>query len=163
MHKREKFEVFHLFFGIVGLLVLEGFLLQFLPLNGREEVIIIPFTLIGTVINMYVAIQAIEKVNSRLSMLMFLFLIILEFITFFAFEYWYMVLLQPASFPTLAPDMLSLLFHSTMVFVFGPIYLPATEAGKALMLINTLSSLGIVIFILQNIWQLHHMRRTEQL
>ncbi|KKU50447.1 MAG: hypothetical protein UX71_C0001G0102 [Parcubacteria group bacterium GW2011_GWA1_47_10] len=164
MYKVKRFEVFHLFFGIVGLLILEGVLLQFLPLTGtEEETIIISFTIIGTIANMYVAIQAIEKVNSRLSMLMFLFLIILEFIAFFAFEYWYLILFEPTSFPTVAPDMLSLLFHSTMVFVFNPLFLPATAAGKILLLVNTLSSLAIVIFILQNIWQLHHLPRAEQL
>jgi hypothetical protein len=163
MYKVKKFEILHLFFGIIGLLVLEGILLQFLPIRGMEEAIIIPFTLIGTIVNMYFAIEAIEKVNSRLAMLGLLFFIILEFITFFAFEYWYLIIFDPASFPTVTPDMLSLLFHSTMVFVLNPLYLPATAAGKALILINTLSSLGIVIFILQNIWQLHHLGRTEQL
>jgi hypothetical protein len=157
MRTEKKFEVFHLFFGIVGLLILEGFILQILPVPGVEEMVILTFSIIGAAVNMYVAIQAIEKVDSRLTMLVFLFLIILSFILFFAFEYWYIILVDPASFPTVTADMLSLLLHSTMIFVLNPLYLPGTLAGKALLLINTLSSLGIVIFLLQNIWQLHHL------
>jgi len=163
MDKDKKFDVLHLFFGIAGLLVLEGVLLQYLSALDVSESTILLFSFIGAAMNMYVAIQAIEKVNRRLPMLVFLFLIILEFITFFAFEYWYLVLAQPASFPTVSADMLNLFLHSTMVFVLNPIHLPATPAGNILLLINTLSSFGIVIFILQNIWQLHHVRQREQL
>ena len=130
MDTEKKFDILHLFFGIAGLLVLEGVLFQFLPVIGAEEAIVLLFSVVGVTMNMYVAIQAIEKVNSRLPMLVFLFLIILEFITFFAFEYWYLILFEPTSFPTVAPDMLSLLFHSTMVFVFNPLFLPATAALK---------------------------------
>jgi hypothetical protein len=104
--------------------------------------------------NIYVAIEAIEEVKGRLHVLIFLSLVVLEFIIFFSFEYWYLLLIQPASFPVLTTDWLSLLLHSTMVFVFNPIYLPATVAGRALLLINTLGALGLVLFILQNIWQL---------
>jgi hypothetical protein len=42
-----------------------------------------------------------------------------------------------------------------MVFVFNPLYLPATIIGRVLLAINTLSALGLVLFILQNIWQIH--------
>jgi hypothetical protein len=104
--------------------------------------------------NIYIAIEAIEEVKSHSHVLVFLSFIVLEFIIFFSFEYWYLLLIQPESFPTLSMDVLSLILHSTMVFVFNPLYLPATVAGRALLIINTLSALGLVLFILQNIWQI---------
>lgn len=152
--KDKKFKLSHLLLGIAGLLLIEAALLWFLPAVGTNEVLILIFGIVGAGMNIYVAIKAIEQAKSRLHVLVFLSLIVLEFIIFFSFEYWYLLLVQPASFPTLNIDLLSLLLHSTMVFVFNPIYLPATTVGRALLLVNTLSALGLVLFILQNIWQL---------
>lgn len=153
--KNKKFKLSHLFLGIAGLLIIEGALLWFLPVVTINEWLILLFVIVGVGLNIYVAIEAIEEVKGHLQLLLFLLLIVLEFITFFSFEYWYLLLLQPASFPTLTPDFLSLLLHSTMVFVFNPLYLPATVVGRVLLLINTLSALSLVLFILQNIWQIH--------
>ncbi len=152
--KNKKFTLFHLFWGIVGLLIVQAFLLWFWPNANTNEILIIIFGIVGVGMNIYVAIEAIEEVNSRLEMLIFLSLIVIEFIVFFSFEYWFLILEQPASFPTLTPDFLSLILHSTMVFVFNPLYLPATAVGRVLLLINTIGTLGLVLFILQNIWQL---------
>jgi len=38
-----------------------------------------------------------------------------------------------------------------MVFVFNPLYLPGTSAGRVLLLIQTFAALGLVVFVLQNI------------
>jgi len=151
----KRFKLSHLISGILGLLVIQALLLWFLPVVGANEVFILMFAILGAGMNIYVAVKAIEQVKSRLHVIVFLSLIVLEFIIFFAFEYWFLLLVQPASFPTLGADLLSLLLHSTMVFVFNPLYLPATAVGRALLLVNSLSALGLVLFILQNIWQLH--------
>ncbi len=153
--KNKKFRLSHLFLGIVGLLAIEAILLWLLPVMIINEWLIIVFVIVGVGMNIYVAIEAIEEVKGHLQLLVFLSLIVLEFIIFFSFEYWYLLLVQPASFPTLTPDFFSLLLHSTMIFVFNPLYLPATMAGRALLLINTLSALSLVLFILQNIWQIY--------
>jgi hypothetical protein len=153
--KNKKFKLSHLFLGIAGLLIIEGALIHFLPMEVLDEWLVIFFVIIGVGMNIYVSIEAIEEVSGHLRLLLFLSLIVLEFVVFFAFEYWYLLLLQPASFPTLTPDFFSLLLHSTMVFVFNPLYLPATTVGRALLLANTLSALSLVLFILQNVWQIH--------
>jgi len=153
--KYKKFKLSHLFLGITGLLVVESVLIFLLPVVTINEWLIILFVIIGVGMNTYVAIEAIEEVRDHLRLLSFLLLIVLEFIVFFAFEYLFLLLLQPASFPTLTPDIFSLFLHSTMVFVFNPLYLPATMVGRVLLIINTLSALGLVLFILQNIWQIH--------
>lgn len=150
----KKFKPSHLFLGIGGLLIIQAALLHFLPAVTANEEFILIFGIIGVGMNIYVAVKAIEEIKGRLPMLVFLSLIVLEFIIFFSFEYYFLLLVQPASFPMLTTDWLSLLLHSTMVFVFNPIYLPETVAGRALLLINTLGALGLVLFILQNIWQL---------
>ncbi|MFA6353636.1 MAG: hypothetical protein WCW93_01755 [Candidatus Paceibacterota bacterium] len=152
--KDKKFTLFHLFWGIVGLLIAQAFLFWFWPNASINTGLILIFGIVGVGMNIYVAIEAIEEVSSRLEMLIFLSLIVLEFILFFSFEYWFLILEQPASFPTLTADFLNLVLHSTMVFIFNPIHLPATAVGSALILINTLGTLGLVLFILQNVWQL---------
>lgn len=152
--QRKQFKLSHLFFGTTALLVIQAMLLLFFPDVATNEGFIIIFAIVGAGMNIYVAIEAIEEVSGRLETLAFLSLIVLGFIVFFSFEYWYLLLVQPASFPTLPADFLSLLLHSTTVFVFNPIYLPATAIGRTLMLINTLGALGLVLFILQNIGQL---------
>jgi len=150
----KKLKLSHLFLETASLLVIEGLLLWILRLVNVQEGIILLCAIVGAVMNIYIAIEAIEEVKSHLHVLLFLAFIVLEFIIFFSFEYWYLLLVQPGSFPLLPNDLLSLFLHSTMVFVFNPLYLPATVAGRALLLINTLSALGLVLFILQNIWQI---------
>jgi len=152
--KDKKLKLSHLFLGTAGLLVIEAILLWTLRVVNIEEGIIFLCAILGTVMTIYIAIKAIEEVKNHLHVLVFLSLIVLEFIIFFSFEYWYLLLVQPASFPTLSLDALSLFLHSSMVFVFNPLYLPATVAGRALLVINTLGALGLVLFILQNIWQI---------
>ena len=153
--EKKKFKLTHLLLGITGLLLVQAILFLLLPTEAVNEGVILVFVLIGVVMNIYVAIEAIEEVSGHLKLLVFLSLIVLEFIIFFAFEYWYLIVIQPGSFPTLSADFTTLVLHSTMVFVFNPIYLPSTFAGRALLLINTLGGLGMVLFILQNVWQIH--------
>lgn len=152
--KNKQFKLSHLFLGTTILLVIQTILFLFVPTVDTNEGVIIIFGIIGAVMNIYVAIEAIEEVNGRLQTLAFLSLIVLGFIIFFSFEYWFLILVQPSSFPALPADFLTLFLHSTMVFVFNPLYIPATAVGKILLLINTLGALGLVLFILQNIGQL---------
>ena len=152
--KGRKFKPSHLFFSVAGLLALEALLLWLLPTVVANEAFILIFAILGSVINIYVAIEAIEEVKGHIQMLGFLSLIVLEFMVFFSLQYYFLLLVQPMSFPMLTTNIVNLFLHSTMIFVFNPIYLPETLAGRALLLINTLGSLFLVLFILQNIWQL---------
>ena len=83
--------------------------------------------------------------------------VLVEFLLFFAMQYAMLLVLEPASFPTLTLEPVTLLLHSTYVFVFNPLYLPATLAGRSLLLVNTLASVGLVVFILQNLSQLRRL------
>lgn len=154
MRKEKQFKLSHLFFGITALLIIQAIVLSFISTPETNEGLVIVFAIVGVIMNIYVAIEAIEEVSGRLATLAFLSLIVLGFIIFFAFEYWFLLLAEPTSFPTLPGDFPTIFLHSTMVFVFNPLYLPATAIGRVLLLINTLGSLCMVLFIFQNISQL---------
>jgi hypothetical protein len=124
--------------------------------SGTDDWTVLACAIVGSALIAYVAMEIIEEVRNMPYMLVLLSGIVIEFIVFFAFQYWYLLLVQPASFPTLATDPTSLLLHSTMVFAFNPLYLPETLAGRALLLVNTLGALGIVLFIFQNVSQIQH-------
>src|ERR1035437_2118853 len=80
--KDKKFKLTHLFLGTGGLLIIEGILLLILRVGNIEKGIILHCTIVGAVMNIYIAIEAIEEVKSRLHILVFLSLIVLEFIIF---------------------------------------------------------------------------------
>ena len=151
---RRKFKLQHLFFGAIGLLIVEAIIVHLSPMLGIQEAVVLISSVVGVIMTLYVSIEAIEEVRSQPHLLVFLSLIMAEFIAFFAFEYWYLIAIQPASFPTLGIDTASLLLHSTMIFIFNPLYLPGTTFGRVILLINTFGALFLVLFILQNIWQL---------
>jgi hypothetical protein len=152
---RQNFKLSHSIVGNVGLVFGEWLLLALLPAEFSVPVIL-ACAAVGAVANIYVATEVIEEVRSPGHMLGLLSGVLAEFLVFFTFQFWFLVMVEPQSFPTLAQDAVSLLLHSTMVFVFNPLYLPATFAGRALLLIDTFGSLGLVLFILQNIWQIRH-------
>ena len=152
--KTAKFRVSHLLLGAAVIVLIEAICVRMVPSFRAQEAVILIASVIGSAMTLYVAVEAIEEVRSRSHVLAFLSLIALEFIAFFAFQYAFLLIIQPGSFLALAPDAVSLLLHSTMIFLFNPLYTAGTSLGRALLLINTLGALGLVLFILQNAWQL---------
>ncbi|MDO8548400.1 MAG: hypothetical protein Q7R71_01895 [bacterium] len=155
---RRKFKLSHSISGLVALLAFQGLLVYLAPV-GAVAWLTFCFGIVGAAITIYVATEVIEEVRNASHMLVLLSVVVVEFVIFFAVEYWFLIIVSPGSFPTLAPDGASLLLHSTMVFVFNPLWLPANFIGRAFLLINTASALGLVLFILQNIW---HFREAEK-
>lgn len=151
---RHKFKFSHSLWGGVALLIAEWLLVRFVLAQTAGEVLLCAAAALGSIGALYVATEIIEEVRSARHMLAFLSALVVEFIVFFAFQYAYLLGISQKSFPSLDASALSLALHSMMVFVFNPIYLPGSAAGQALMLINTLAALGLVLFILQNIWQI---------
>jgi hypothetical protein len=148
-----KFRFWHSLLGLSILVSAEGLLIQVVSATTALWIICIA-SLIGTIAIMYVATEVIEDIRASRRMLVFLSAVVAEFLIFFSFQYWYLIFVQPSSFPSLSPDSLSLLLHSTMVFVFNPLNTPQTTAGQALLLINILGALVLAMFIFQNISQL---------
>jgi hypothetical protein len=151
--KEIKFRFWHSLLGLSLLLSFEGLSIQIIDTTLATWVIAL-CAIVGTTIMMYVATEVIEDIRNSRRMLLTLSAVVAEFLVFFSFQYWYLLFEQPTSFPSLSPDVLSLLLHSTMVFVFNPLNTPATIAGQALLLINILGALVLAMFIFQNTTQL---------
>jgi len=154
-----KFNLSYSLAGSAVLVCVEWLLLAFVIGGAAAKLLVCAVALAGGVATLYVAAEIIEEVRSARHMIVLLSACVGEFVVFFAFQYWFLLVVEPASYPALGSDPVTLLLQSVMVFVFNPLYIPATGAGRALLLINTLASLGLVLFILQNVWQ---FRRGQQ-
>jgi hypothetical protein len=149
---RKKFKLSHSLLGLVALVVVQGIGVAVLP--GLAMVwLTLVIAAAGAILMLYVSTEVIDEVRNVRHMLTLLLVVVSEFVLFFAFEYYFLGILSPSAFPTLPHDAVSLLLHSMMIFVFNPLYLPGNGVGRILLLINTAAALGLVMFILQNIWQ----------
>jgi hypothetical protein len=151
--RRRRFTISHSAMGVVGLLVVEALIVFIVPPIGTFALLLA--AIVGGVGIVVIATEIVEEVRNSRNMLILLSATVVEFIVFFAFQYHFILHLDPNSFQNLVAEPISLLLQSTMVFALNPLYLPASVAGKALLLINTLESLVLALFVLQNIWQLH--------
>ncbi|HEV7449501.1 MAG TPA: hypothetical protein VGP13_03105 [Candidatus Paceibacterota bacterium] len=148
----ERFKLWHSVAGLVVLLIIEAL---FLALWPASFVVLVPlFAIAGTAVTLYVATEIVEEVSGKPKLFALLTAIIAEFVIFFAFQYHLLGHFDHLAFATLGSDAVSLLLQSTMVFALNPIDLPTDTAGRLLLLVDTLGSLGLVLFVLQNIWQL---------
>ena len=152
MH-RKPFKLWHSLLGVVLLLSVQKLCLDLLGSESFRGAFVLSVAAIGGAAIIAVATEAIEEVRNARHMLLLLSVIVFEFIAFYAFQYWYFIQVFPSAFQNLSLDPVSLTLQSVMIFVFNPLYLATTVTGKALMLINTLESLVLVLFVLQNIWQ----------
>lgn len=147
--------IFKLWHSVAGLLMLAaGETLALAAWPGAFALIAPLCSLAGTAVVLYVATEIVEEIRSKPRLFLLLCGIIAEFVVFFAFQYYVLGRFDPASFGTLPPGLASLALQSTMVFALNPLYVPGDTAGRLLLLVNTLGSLGLVLFVLQNIWQL---------
>jgi hypothetical protein len=153
---RKKFELSHSVFGLMALIALQTGLLYVLP-PAINTWLVLLFAIAGSCITIFVATEVIEEVREFLRMFALLSVVVGEFVLFFAVQYGFLVHLSPGSFPTLLPDLVSLTLSSIMVFVFNPIYPPGDALGRMMLLIHTVSSLGLALFILQNITQFRRL------
>lgn len=161
----KKFKLSHSILILAALLVGEWLALVALQSAGAQASVqwsvILATALFGGAASIVFATQIIEEVRNAMHMLTLLCAVVFEFIIYFAFQYFFLARVLPGSFAGLGADAVSLILHSTMIFVFNPIYQPTTFAARALMLLNTLESLGLVLFILQNVSQFRHANRAE--
>lgn len=144
--------MWHSYVGTGLLLIVEWLLLMYLQPEASIYLLLLSAA-VGALSNIYISTEVIQEVRNAWHMLWLLSVIVGEFVIFFAFQYGYLLFIQPSSFPTLTESPAQLLLHSIMTFVFNPLYIPATTWGQELLIINTLGALGLVLFILQNIGQ----------
>ncbi len=158
---RKRFKLSHSLLGITVLLLIEGIVYGYAPLQIFREPFIIVLALIGGAGIVVIATEVIEEVRNAQHMLFLLSFVVFEFLVFFAFQYMFYLQTVPGSFQSLSTDPVSLLLQSVMVFVFNPLYAPETPGARALVLVNTLESLVLAFFVLQNIWQFRSRSFTE--
>jgi hypothetical protein len=151
--KRKHFSLLHSIAIVIGLLIVEMVVVFLFRMPALSVITILVLSLGGAIGIIFIATEAIREVRNADHMLMLLSSVIAEFIVFFAFQYWYLSLITPASFQGLLLDPVSLLLNSTMIFALNPLYLPLTSSAKILMTINSLGALALVLFVIQNIWQ----------
>ena len=150
--KRKHFTIWHSLEGLGILLIVQYAALHVLPSALWLPVVYLGAAL-GAIGTTYVSTEVIEEVKSSWHMLLLLCVTTTEFVAFFAFQYWFLITIEPGSFASMPFTFMSIALNSVMIFVFNPIYLPTSESGQALLLINTLGALGLVLFLLQNISQ----------
>ncbi len=158
---RRRFDISHSIAWTVLALAVECAVV-FAPLAIPAEARILTVLSIAAVVslvNIVIATEAVEEIRGSLAMLSTLAVLMAEFVVFFACQYALLMSADAASFPGLSLDPVALLLASIMAFVFNPLNLPATDAGRALLIINTFGALGLVLFVLQNIGQFR--RRAE--
>lgn len=151
---RKHFHLWHAILGTALLLIIEGALVWIMSGTNLRIAFVLLFALLGGIVNVLMATDVVEEVKNARHMLMVLSAVLALFIVYFAFQYGFLTAIVPGSFQGLTTNPIDTLLHSTMIFVFNPIYLPTTVAARALLLINTFTSLIVVLFVLQNIWQL---------
>lgn len=148
----KKFKLSHSVVGTIALLIVEAVLISTLANIAIPALLVC--AAVGFVGILYVATEVVEEVRNIRRMMILLCVVLAEFVIFSAFQYHFLSVLSPMSYPTLGGDVTSLLLNSLMVFVFNPLYIPADTAGRWLLILNTGAALGLVFFVLQNIWQL---------
>jgi hypothetical protein len=157
---RRRLNLMHSLASVTLLLIIEGVAATWLSvvwsMHEASVGVILAAAVAGGLGIIVIAAEVVEEVRNSLHMLVLLSAVVFEFIVFFAFQHWYLSLVTPGSFLGLGLDPVSLLLHSTMIFVFGPLYPPLTFEGQALLLVNTFGALTLVFFVLQNIWQLRN-------
>lgn len=96
--------------------------------------------------------ETISSVVNLTKRFIVLYMTILEFIVFFACQYWAINTLIPNSFIGFLdkPTVVDYIFQSTMIFVFSPAISAVNSMGEILMLEQILFAILIVIFLFQN-------------
>lgn len=155
--KRISFKLWHSAAGLVAAVLVEAALCAIS--STIAPFVLVLFALVGGPALIYVSTEVIRQVKKPERMFLFLSVVILEFIAFFAVQYWLLMLANPSSFEGLAASPVSFLLHSTMVFALNPLYLPTNDSARLLLLINTTESLVLGLFVLQNAWQLRSEKK----
>jgi len=150
--RRPRFHLWHSVLTTAALVLVELLFLH-APLLWAET-LLLALAIIGAAVTIFAATEAIEEVRGSRMLFAVLTFVLAQFVLFFAFEFWLLDTIQPLAFPSLANGPASYLLSSIMAFVLNPLYLPATPSGQLLLIIETIGAVGIVLFVLQNIYQL---------
>ncbi len=119
--------------------------------SGRD-IIVLCLTFMGAGSIVILSKEVIYEYKDSVKILGMFLVTIFQFIFFFAFQYWLLLLISPESFSGFANLPVDYVLQSTLVFLFNPAITPHTEIARTLVLINIFGAIVIIMFILQNVW-----------
>lgn len=154
---KERFNYWTTTKGLLLTLLFEYILVYlsgFLADASLQEDTVLLMAFIGVVTIIILSIEVVEKIKNVTKLFIFLMATIIQFITFFAVQYGFMLFVVPNSFGGVSLSPVSLFFQSTMVFVFNPLIIPNGNMAELLILLNIFGAVVVVFFVIQNIWQL---------
>jgi hypothetical protein len=150
---KERFSYLTSIKGLVGILLSEALLLWLASkIDFSVTLMILLIAVAGMVSILILSKEVIYEYSDHVTVLIMFLATIVQFIIFFAFQYWFLLVYSQDSFSGFAMLPVDFLLHSTLIFLFNPMVIPNTETARALMLSNLFGSVIIIIFILQNIW-----------
>src|SRR4051812_4142991 len=94
--KRVKFTFSHSLAGLLALLLSEILCVSFLPVFSIAAIVVA--AVVGGVGIIVIATDVIEEVRNSTKMLTFLSVTVVEFLVFFAFQYHFLLHIEPFSF-----------------------------------------------------------------
>lgn len=156
----EKFSYAASIKGLLLTLALEGALLWTMPQMGYtgRDIIILCLAFMGMGGILILSKEVIYEYKDPVTTLAMFMITIFQFIFFFAFQYWFLLLVSPESFSGFALLPIDFFLQSTLIFLFNPAITPQTEVARTLVLMNLFGAMVIIMFVLQNIW--HFKERT---
>jgi len=93
----KKFKLSHSLLGTIVLLVAQVLIGGFFP--SLSVSVILCGAIIGGVMTLYIATEVIEEVRNNRHMLLLLSAVVTQSVIFFSFQYWYLLIVEPQSFP----------------------------------------------------------------
>ena len=140
-----------LFLGIEGLLIYTANI-------GNIEMtpIILLSGFVYTLIFIMYQLEVVSCERNLIKKITTLYIVILSFIIYFAFQYWFLSIVKPNSFIGFPGKFnpIDYIFHSMMVFVFSPMIKPLNSFGQILMIEQVIGTITIIMFVLQNMWNI---------
>jgi hypothetical protein len=144
---------------LAEILLAEYLLLQlfgyFRGLVPFQVPVILIFVAFGAFTVLFISSEIVRFIQDSVNILIFLFILVLEYILYFSFQYGFMEAVSPGSFSGLELHHINLIFHSTMVFALNPMILPHNTAAELMLVMNVLGSFAMTMFVFQNIWKFH--------
>lgn len=115
--------------------------------------LILVFVFFGAFMVLIISSEIVRYIKDSMNTLIFLFILVLEYIFYFAFQYGFLEAIAPGSFEGLNLSFVNLIFQSTMIFALNPMIVPVTVASELMLTMNVLGSFAMTMFVFQNIWR----------
>ncbi len=156
----EKFSYAASIKGLLLTLVFEGILIWMTLQMAftAQDIMVLCLAFMGMGSLLILSKEVIHEYKDPVKILAMFMITIFQFVFFFAFQYWFLLLVSPESFSGFALLPVDFFLQSMLIFLFNPTVIPQTEVARVLVLMNLFGAMVIIMFTLQNIW--HFKERT---